>query len=236
MGEVSVKAKLWSLIGLMLLFIIGVGAVGFLNLDRGATTLKELVHQDEAFLNLSARVHLNLIQLRRFEKDYLLNIGNSAKQQEYLKKYQEIDAGLPGAMTDLTELARADAHLPQYLKAKAAALPGLYAGYRKGFYTTVQQLENVPNLTPQQANGLMARYKADIPLLEADMAAVAEAGDRMARQVSARAIRRAREARMVIGVAVLAALVLAGLLGAALCHSIYRVIFREGLRRMSHRI
>lgn len=55
-------------------------------------------------------------------------------------------------------------------------------------------------------------------------------------QVSAQAVKRARNARMVIAVVVLAALVLAGLLGAALGRSISRAIFREGLRRMSHRI
>jgi len=236
MTEISVKAKLWSLIAIMLLFIISVGAVGFMALGRGATTLKELVDQDEAFLNLTDRVHLNIIQLRRFEKDYFLNIGNPEKQQEYLTKYQEIDAAVPGHMTDLAELARADAHLPQDLKTKVAALPGLYADYRNGFYETVRRLKADPNLTPQQANVLMAKYKADIPVLEADMAAVAEAGDRMAQQVSARAVKRSRDARMIIGVAVLAALVLAGLLGAALCRSIYRAIFREGLRRMAHRI
>ena len=92
------------------------------------------------------------------------------------------------------------------------------------------------HLTPQQANALMAKYKADIPVLEADMAAVAEAVDRMVQQVSARAVQRAQDARMVIVVVVLAAFGLAGLLGAALYRSISRAIFREGVRRMSHRI
>ena len=143
---------------------------------------------------------------------------------------------MPQLMGNLATLARADVHLPRDLQAKAAALPALYADYRNGFYDTVRRLKADPNLTPQQANALMAKFKADIPVLEADMAAVAEAVDRMEISVSAQAVKRAREARMFIAVAVLAALVLAGLLGAALCRSIYRAIFREGLRRMSHRI
>ena len=47
-----------------------------------------------------------------------------------------------------------------------AVLPALYADYRTGFYDTVRRLKNDSNLTPQQANVLMARYKADIPVLE----------------------------------------------------------------------
>jgi methyl-accepting chemotaxis protein len=235
MTEISVKTKLWSLIAIMLLFIISVGAVGFMTLDRGAATLKEFVDQDE-LQNLTDQVHLKLIQLRRFEKDYFLNIGNPEKQQEYLKRYQEIDAAVPQLMGNLAELARADVNLPQDLQAKVAALPALYADYRDGFYDTFRRLKADPNLTPQQANALMAKFKADIPILETDMAAVAEAIGRMEVSVSAQAVKRAREARMVIAVAVLAAFSLAGLLGAALCRSIYRAIFREGLRRMSHRI
>ena len=49
MTEISVKTKLWSLIAIMLLLIISVGAVGFVTLERGAATLKEFVDQDEAF-------------------------------------------------------------------------------------------------------------------------------------------------------------------------------------------
>jgi methyl-accepting chemotaxis protein len=210
--------------------------VGFEALDRGAAILTELVDQDEALQNLTGRVHLHIIQLRRFEKNYFLNIGSPDKQQEYLKRYREIDAATPQLMGNLAELARADAHLTQDLQAKAAALPALYADYRNGFYDTVRRLKDDPHLTPQQANVLMARYKVDIPVLEADMAAVAEAVDRMEMSVSAQAVKSAQDARLVIAVAVLTALGLAGLLGAALCRSIYRAIFREGLRRMSHRI
>jgi len=236
MTEISVKTKLWGLIAIMLLLIISVGAVGFVTLDRGAATLKKLVDQDEALQNLTGRVHLNIIQLRRFEKDYFLNIGNPEKQQEYLKRYQEVDAAMPQLIGNVATLARADIHLSQDLQAKVAALPALYADYRNGFYDTVRRLKNDPNLTPPQANALMAKFKADIPVLETDMAAVAEAVDRMENSVSAQAVKRSREARMFIAVAVLAALGLAGLLGAALCRSIYRAIFREGVRRMSHRI
>ena len=236
MTEISVKTKLWGLIAIMLLLIISVGGVGFVTLDRGAATLKEFVDQDEALQNLTGRVHLNIIQLRRFEKDYFLNIGNPEKQQEYLKKYQEIDAAMPQLMSDLATLARSDVHLPPDLQAKAAALPGLYADYRGGFYDTVQRLQAEPNLTPQQANALMAKFKANIPVLEADMAAVAAAVDRMEMSVSTRAVQRGQDARRVIAIVVLAAIVLAGLLGAALYRSICRAIFREGVRRMAHRI
>jgi methyl-accepting chemotaxis protein len=230
MTEISVKTKLWSLIAIMLLLIISVGAVGFVTLEQGAATLKEFVNEDEA-QNLTDRVHLHIIQLRRFEKDFFLNIGNPEKQQDYLKKYQAIDAELPKLLTKLANLTQTDLHLAPDLQAKVAALPALYADYRDGFYDTVRRLGNDPNPTPQQANVLMAKFKADIPVLEADMAAVAEAVDRMEMNVSAQAVKRARDARMIIALGVLVAL-----LGAALCRSIYRAIFREGLRRMSHRI
>jgi methyl-accepting chemotaxis protein len=236
MTESSLKSKLWSLIATMLVFIVGVGAVGYVTLNRGANTLKNLVDQDEAFLNLTEQLHLKIIQLRRFEKDYFLNIGNPGEQQAYLKKYEAVDVSVPELMNNLANLARADEHLTKDLKAKVVALEGHYAKYREGFYATVQRLEADPGLTPQQANVMMIQYKANIPVLEKDMETVGQAASAMAAQISAQAVARGRQARTVIVVAVLVAVVLAGALGSALCHSIYRAIFREGLRRMAHRI
>ncbi len=236
MTEISVKTKLWSLIVVMLLFIFGVGAVGYVTLDNQAATFKELDDLDNAFLNLTDQVALKIIQLRRFEKDYFLNIGDPARQQEYLKKYQEIDATVSELLNKLTDLTRGNEHLVNDLKAKVAALAGLYADYREGFYAIVQRLKADPSLTPQRANLLMTQYKVNIPVLEETTAAVVQAGNEVAERVAAQAIQRGREARMVIVVAVLIAVGLAGVLGSALCHSVYRAIFREGLRRMAHRI
>jgi methyl-accepting chemotaxis protein len=216
--------------------IISVGAVGFVTLDKGAATLRKLIEEDDAFQNLTNNLHLKLIQLRRFEKDYFLNIGNADRQQQYLKKYQEIAATVPQLMKQLADLAQADADLSDALKAKVAALSSHYANYQEGFKATVQRLQADPSLTPQQANALMETYKGNIPIMEEDMAAVAEAGDKMMHQVSAQAIRRGQDARTFIVVASLAALVLAGILGTALSRSIYRAIFREGLRRVAGRI
>jgi methyl-accepting chemotaxis protein len=236
MTEISIKIKLWSLIVIMLVFIVGVGAVGYITLDRGANTLKSLVDEDEAFLNLTDQLHLKLIQLRRFEKDYFLNIGSPDKQQAYLKKYEVVDAAVPELINNLANLARTDDHLGQSLKAKAVALDGHYADYRRGFYATLQRLDADPSMTPQQANLLMSSYKANIPVLEEEMAAMGQAASQLAAQVSQRALARAHRARTLIIVAVLVAVALAAVLGSALCTSIYRAIFREGLRRMSHRI
>ena len=151
-------------------------------------------------------------------------------------QYQEIDAAMPQLLGNLATLARVDGHLPRDLQAKATVLPALYAYYRDGFFDTVRRLKADPYLTPQQANALMAKFKADIPALETNMAAVAAAVDRMEISVSTRAVKRARDARRAIVVVVLAAIALAGLLGTALDHFIRRAIFREGVRRMSHRI
>jgi hypothetical protein len=58
----------------------------------------------------------------------------------------------------------------------------------------------------------------------------------MLETVSARALERGRRTRWFIALVVGGTVILAGILGTALSHSIYRAIFREGLRRMAHRI
>jgi methyl-accepting chemotaxis protein len=236
MTEISVKTKLWGLIVIMLLSIFVVGAVSYVTLDKQSATLKELVEQDEEFLNLADKVHLKIMQLRRFEKDYFLNIGNPAGQEEYLKKYQEIDAAVPQLMVKLADLARMNDNLDKDPRAKVAALAGLYDKYREGFYAAVQKINTDPTLTPQQANVIMAPYKPNIAIMEDNMAVLGQSAKEVADRIEAQALQRNRDARIFIAIAVLVAIVLAGVLGSALCHSIYRAIFREGLRRMAHRI
>lgn len=236
MTEVSVKTKMWGLIILMLLFIIGVGGVGFVTLKQQMTTFQRLDDLDDAFLSMSAKIALNILELRRYEKDYFLNIGNPDRQEEYLKKFQEVNATLPQLMKKLLDLAQTDEHLAKDLHNKVTILRGPYNDYLQGFNATVQRLRADRSLTPQQANLLMEQYKANIPVLEETIAAVVQAGNESAERASAQAIRRGQEARMVIIVAIIIAVVLAGVLGSALCHSIYRAIFREGLRRMAHRV
>lgn len=236
MTEISVKTKLWSLIIIMLLFIVGVGAVGFVTLNEQAKTFKELDDLDNAFLNLTDQVAIRIIELRRYEKDYFLNIGNADKQQEYLKKFQEIDAGMPQLIMKLMDLAHKDEHVAHDLKNKVAALAEPYNNYRDGFNAVVQRLKADPRLTPQQANHMMTQFKVNIPVLEETTAALVKAGNEVADRVAAQAIQRGQDARKIILLAVAIAVVLAGILGSALCRSIYRAIFREGLRRMAHRI
>jgi methyl-accepting chemotaxis protein len=236
MREVSVKVKLWGLVSIMLLCLMVVGAVSYLTLDKAATLLETLMDEDVAFINLAQQTHLKLIELRRFEKDYFLNIGDPAQQQQYLEQYQNIVATIPPLLARLTRLAQTDVHVTPDIKAKVTALSSHFTAYREGFAATVRHLKVDPTLTPQQANLLMKTYKANIPILEADMAAVVAAGKRILETVSARAIERGRRTRWLIALVVGSAIILAGVLGTALSHSIYRAIFREGLRRMAHRI
>ena len=236
MTESSVKTLLWILIAIMLLCIISVGAAGYLTLASEARLHKNVIEEDLAFVELAQGAHLKIVQLRRFEKDYFLNLGKPADQQEYLKKYQAIAATVPPLLSRLAAMARADQHLSPEIKEKAAAVAGLYTAYREGFGAAVLRLQAAPGLSPQQANALMDAYRGNIVTLEENLTAVAEAGNRMIALVSDQALKEGRDAMMFIAVVVAIATILAALLGTALSQSIYRAIFREGLRRMAHRM
>jgi methyl-accepting chemotaxis protein len=236
MKEFSVKAKLWSLVAIMLLCLMLVGGESYLTLDRAGRLLQNLMGEDVAFINLAQQAHLKLIELRRYEKDFFLNIGDPEPQREYLEKYQEIAATIPPRLNRLAAMAQMDEHLTPEIRDKVATLAGHFTAYREGFAATVQSLTADPTLTPQEANHLMITYKANIPILEDDMTAVVAAGNQMLATVSAQAIERGRQTRWFIAAVIVSAILLAGILGTALSHSIYRSIFREGLRRMAHRI
>lgn len=233
--EISVKTKLWSIMAVMLLFIMMVGGVGYVTLSREIDGMRKLLDQDIAFQNLASELLSKLLQQRRFEKDYFLNIGDPATQKEYLEKFQGQEAAFQVVIKKIAPLAPADPHLSPEIRGKINDLERNYQKYLEGFLTIVRQLQRDPHLTPQKANRLMAAYKEGIPILEQDVQAIMEAGDQMEAMVTGEAITRGQRAKLLIIIVFLVAVVLAGVLGASLSRSIYLAIFREGVRRLAGR-
>ncbi|MFC4158149.1 methyl-accepting chemotaxis protein [Chitinimonas lacunae] len=75
--------------GLLLLLMIGLCSVGYWGVSSQAATVDRLIATDIA-LNLDINGVRHLAgNLRRYEKDSILNNGNTAKLEEYLKKWKE---------------------------------------------------------------------------------------------------------------------------------------------------
>ena len=114
------------------------------------------------------QISITMLQLRRFEKDMMLNLGNPGKVAEYEKKWQ---AGSE-AMQRLLQSARQqadDAERPQL-----AQIEQLYAAYRDGFGKVAKAASEGAYPSAAEMNQAMTPFKQPIHELEKSTEAFVE--------------------------------------------------------------
>lgn len=232
----TVKRDLWLIMAIMVLFICLVGGVGYVTLSKEVEAIRKTIKEDVAFIDLAKQLKIEILQLRRFEKDYFLNIGAPDKQAEYLQKFDDLAAALPANLANLSHMAQADAHLAAETKRQAAELAANLKDYLEGFQKVIQQVQAETAMTPQKANALMVAFKGSVPVMEKNIAEIDKAGRKMLEEVTAAAVKRGSRAKVFILLMTLTAVVLAGVFGSFLSRTVYQAIFREGFRRLTGRI
>lgn len=81
----SVKARLWWLVGVAVLTVAAIGAVGALIAWRGMLATERLLERDIPVIGAIDHVALKFAQLRRYEKELIA----FTDQQEIAKAYQK---------------------------------------------------------------------------------------------------------------------------------------------------
>lgn len=230
-NQVRTRLKLSMTVMVLLIFLIG--TVGYVTISREVQAIEKTIKLDVSFITSASQLRIKILQLRRFEKDYFLNIGNRDNQEEYLKKYNDIVPSLQNDLTNFSEMAKANEYLSEDIKRQIKDLPLHLKDYLDGFHKVLQQMQADPTITPQKANALMESYKAHIPTYEKEIEAIDDAGRKMLETVTAQAIKRGKRAKSVIVSAIIAGVIFAMVLGSILSRSIYRAVLSEGFRRLA---
>jgi methyl-accepting chemotaxis protein len=228
--KTEVKVKLWLIMAVMVMFPVVMGAVAYFTLARTGAIWENIINKGVAFDELADDVHLRFIQLRRFEKDILLNSGNPQEQANYLQKHQHIAAQLPPMMARMDAMVQQSPNVTPEVKRQAAQLKDTFQTYQDNFSQTIP-LVQAGQLTPQQANQRLQAAKAATEILEADIHNLEMVAERIMEATSRAAIHIAHEAKLFMIIVVGGALATAILLGGYLSRAIYRAIFVEGLRQ-----
>jgi methyl-accepting chemotaxis protein len=99
--------------------------------------------------------------LRRYEKDYLLNMGNSAKEAEYMEKWKAQEKTLLSLLDRLSSILEDDE-----AKRKISGMRSSLNAYDEGFDRVVEAINKGTAKTPGEANELLNPYKEQIRDLE----------------------------------------------------------------------
>ncbi len=160
---------------LLITFLLGAFSGSVLN--RQTDTFHKIMHIDNRLFAAAKEIELLLLQHRRYEKEFFLNIGKPEEQNTYLEKYMEKSVTLKGLIEQFGALVDENkaSYLTQDIRNKTQLLFEKYASYYRGFYEVADRVRADATMTPQKAEALMMTYETTVYELESDIADVVSA-------------------------------------------------------------
>src|SRR5262245_52117257 len=107
LSQITIGRRLVLGFGIVLLFLLGVAGVGQWALRTSVRTAVAVLDVDVAASDHSQSMRAAVLDMRRFEKDLFLNIGNDAKESEYSAKWEAARSTTEQALTALDRLIEA---------------------------------------------------------------------------------------------------------------------------------
>jgi methyl-accepting chemotaxis protein len=157
--------------GLVLGMMALVAGAGYWGLASAGALATRIVKVDSPLVEHSQRARANTLGMRRFEKDYFLNIGAADKEADYLAKWDDQTKKLTERLDVLDTLATspADKETIRSMRRDASA-------YEEGFKKVAAAIKAGSVKTAVEANVAIADYKEEVRRLED--AAYAFAGEK----------------------------------------------------------
>jgi methyl-accepting chemotaxis protein len=159
--DMKIGKRLTLAFGLVLALMGGLSVAGYWGLETVAALAREILNVGSPLVEHSQRARANTLGLRRFEKDYFLNIGAPEKEAEYLAKWKDQKARLDERLVELTRLAQTDAD-----RETVRAMQKDANLYEEGFTKVVASIREGGVKTSQEANAAIHPYKDEIRRLE----------------------------------------------------------------------
>ncbi len=182
LGQTSIRTRLYAATVFSLLLLVVVGAMGYLSLNRARLTMHELFAREVQTLTSMTELRTHLGQVRRLEKDIVINFNNSdevsalraawSKQDAALRdglgqvrKAHDGDAALTGAINRaLGEIKQyAEGIVPVFEQVERAQIDGAAAGaYADRLKKHMDQADEVLSSLGQQARERMDAARGQV--------------------------------------------------------------------------
>src|SRR5690349_3098947 len=171
-NNMSIAKRLALGFAMVLALLIVVTIMGYWGSDSVSRETVTMLHTTENVAEHASRARANIVGLRRFEKDYLLNMGVKAKEAEYLNEWNREREHLLERLADLDKYATLDQD-----KKDISTMKEEFAKYEVGFHLVQAQIEAGQVKRPEEGNQAITVYKDSIHAMEKtaqDMATRAE--------------------------------------------------------------
>lgn len=140
--------------GMILLFLVTVGATGYWSLEKMESEIISLSEKSAKLVELAQRSRGTINIMRRYEKDLFMNIGDVAKVEDYRKKWTDALDQFRQGTNEMIKLLD-----EQKGKDTVAAINGYTSTYAEGFAKVYGKIKSEEIKTPQDANKSIGAFK-----------------------------------------------------------------------------
>lgn len=158
-GNVTVKKLLLLGFGLAFILVVGLNSVSLWQFQGNKAGVVMLTESDMPLALTLKEIQKEILMHRRYEKDFLLNIGSGEKQQKYLDSFAKAAEKIQKDIQKVAAMVAADDELSAEVHQKAAGLQDIYLKYHDGFLVIAAQISADSTITPQQGNKMMGELK-----------------------------------------------------------------------------
>jgi methyl-accepting chemotaxis protein len=157
----SIAKRLALGFGVVLLLLLVVAIAGYWGMESVTHETVSMLRGDSKVSQLADEAKIATLELRRFEKDTLLNMDNKPVMQSYQDKWKAELSQLQTLVTELGALVSADED-----KQLVAAMETDIAVYDRGVDGVVAGINDGTIKTPQQGNAKLTDVKDEIHRME----------------------------------------------------------------------
>jgi len=158
----SIAKRLALGFGIVLFLLLVVAVAGYWGMESVTRETVSMLRGDSKISQLADEAKITTIELRRFEKDTLLNIDKKVVMQSYQEKWKAQLAQLRSTVSELDSRVSSDSS-----KQLVAAMEREIATYERGVDAVVAGINDGTIKTPQQGNAKVTEVKDEIHRMEA---------------------------------------------------------------------
>jgi methyl-accepting chemotaxis protein len=159
--DMTIGKRLTLGFGVVLAFLLLLAGTGYWGTDSVNSEAGAILNGPAKVAESAQRTRAHILGLRRFEKDYFLNIGDKEKEAEYQVKWNEQREGLVARLADLEKYASAEED-----KKSVVTMKEEYAKYEAGFHEVQGQIAAGQIRSAEAANQVIIKYKEPIHAME----------------------------------------------------------------------
>jgi methyl-accepting chemotaxis protein len=167
--NLSIVGKLVTGFGIALLFMLVIGLFGMQQTLKLGNLGERMTVVDSEILEQGGNLTEYALQLRRYEKDLFINIGNADDMKKYAAKWEDSRKKITETITGMEKLSRESGE-----KLDFVPLNTHMQEYFSGFATVSSKVISGELLTSADANNAMKPYKEPIHKFEKDVDTILE--------------------------------------------------------------